>query len=112
LERIGYHVRDYYLAQSRKFEDVPKAVLAHSVHVKGAGTYVNKTERPRISVTLATGISKKRCERLGLGYKDPAEIDLDDYRNREDEGVLLVENAGEILYRPNKEGFFRGSGPA
>lgn len=99
LERIGYHVRDYYLAQPGKYDDVPKAVLAHSAHVKGAGTYVDGTERPRIRVTLASGISEKRCERLGLGYRDPEKIDLSRYRNREDKGVLLVEDAGEILYR-------------
>jgi len=99
LERIGYHVRDYYLAQPGKFDDVPKAVLAHSTHVRGAGTYVNKKELPRISVTLATGISRERCQKIGLGYMDPGKMDLAQYRNRENEGVLVVENAGETLYR-------------
>ena len=99
IERVGYHVRDYYLAQPGKFDDVPKAVLAHSTHVKGAGTYENGKERPRIGVTLATGISEERCKRLGLGYRDPGKIDLAHFRNREDEGVLVVENAGETLYR-------------
>jgi nickel-dependent lactate racemase len=99
LSRIGYHVRDYYLAVAGKFDDVPKAVLAHSTLVKGAGTCVNGSERPRIRVTLASGISEEKCERLDLGYRDPGKIDIARYKNKEDEGVLVVENAGETLYR-------------
>jgi hypothetical protein len=30
---------------------------------------------------------------------DPGQIDISSYENREDEGTLLVHNAGEILYR-------------
>ncbi|MBN2323676.1 MAG: DUF2088 domain-containing protein [Spirochaetes bacterium] len=99
LSRIGYHVRDYYLAQAGRFCDVPKAVLAHSALVKGAGTYVNGKERPRIRVTLASGLSEKECGRLDLGYRDPGKLDIERYRDKEKEGVLVVDNAGETLYR-------------
>jgi hypothetical protein len=30
---------------------------------------------------------------------DPKEINQEDYANREEEGILLVREAGEILYR-------------
>jgi hypothetical protein len=75
--------------------------LAHSTHLRGVGTYDAETgvETPRIRVTLATGIPRERCERLGLGYLDPATVDLDAWRGREDEGILVVPRAGEMLYR-------------
>jgi len=30
---------------------------------------------------------------------DPAKIDITDYENKENEGILLVPHAGETLYR-------------
>jgi nickel-dependent lactate racemase len=99
IERIGYHVRDYYIAQPEKYGDIPKAVLAHSTLVKGAGTYADGIESPRIRVTLATGIPEETCKKIGLGYRDPAGISLKGYKDREKEGVLFVDNAGEVLYR-------------
>ncbi|MBC7188153.1 MAG: DUF2088 domain-containing protein [Calditrichaeota bacterium] len=99
LRRIGYHVRDYYLAQMERFADVPRGVLAHSTHVKGAGSYKDGVERPRINVSLATAIPEGICRKINLGYRDWRSIDLDGWRNREEEGVLLVEKAGEVLYR-------------
>ena len=99
IERIGYHVRDYFLAQWDEFKHESWGVLAHSTHVRGVGTYENGVERPRIQVTLATGISEELCRKINLGYRDYRGIDLQAYADREDEGVLLVPNAGEILYR-------------
>jgi lactate racemase len=99
IERIGYHVRDYFLAQPERFRDVPRGVLAHSTHVRGAGTYRNGQERARIRVTLATAIPPDTCARIGLGYADPAALDPARYRGREAEGILLVPDAGEVLHR-------------
>jgi nickel-dependent lactate racemase len=96
---VGYHVRDYFLAQWEKFEKYPWAVLAHSTHVKGIGTFRNGVERPRIEVVLATGIPKDVCKKIDLGYCDPATLDPRDYENRGDEGILVVPRAGEMLYR-------------
>ena len=56
-------------------------------------------EVARIRVTLATKIPRERCERLLLGYCDPALIDPADWVGREQDGILLVPQAGEILYR-------------
>jgi len=99
IEQVGYHTRDYFLKQMDKFAGIPRAVLAHSTHVKGIGTYIDGVEKPRINVVLATGISKGCCEKVNLGYMDYKQINTADYENREDEGVLVVQHAGEVLYR-------------
>ncbi len=101
LEQIGYHCRDYFLKQWDKFKHLPGGVLAHSTHLRGQGEYdpVTGVEKLRIKVTLATGISRERCERINLGYMDPATINLEEWKGREAEGILLVPKAGEMLYR-------------
>jgi lactate racemase len=101
LDEVGYHVRDYFLGQWHRFSAVPGAILAHSTHVRGAGTYDAATgvERARIAVTLATGIPEERCRRINLGYADPAGIDPVSWEGLQSEGVLVVRHAGEKLYR-------------
>ena len=99
IEEIGYHCRDYFLKQWDKFKDYPWGVIAHSTHVHGVGTYENGVEKRRAMVTLATGIPKEICEKVNFGYRDPATINIEDYADREDEGVLLVRKAGEMLYQ-------------
>jgi lactate racemase len=100
LAEVGYHVRDYFVKQWDRFANYPTGVLAHSTHLRGIGDYDSATgERPRIRVTLATGISAARCAAHNLGYLDPATINPEDYADREAEGVLLVRKAGEMLYR-------------
>ncbi len=105
IRRVGYHVRDYFTAQPDRFTDIPKGVLAHSTHVKGIGTYVNGHEEPRIRVTLATGIPEEVCRSINLGYRDPASIDPIAWMAKEEDGVLHVPKAGEILYRLKNDPF-------
>ena len=50
-------------------------------------------------MTLATQIPEDVCRAVNLGYRDPASIRVADYQDREDEGVLYVPKAGEMLYR-------------
>ncbi|MGC9529158.1 MAG: lactate racemase domain-containing protein [Candidatus Bipolaricaulaceae bacterium] len=99
LLEVGYHVRDYFLAQWDRFRDVPRAVLAHSTHVRGIGTFRDGVERPRIDVQLATGIPPDICRRINLGYRDPRSVRLEEYGGREEEGILVVPKAGEQLWR-------------
>jgi len=99
IDQVGYHVRDYFLKQWERFKDCPWGVLAHSTHLRGLGTYEDGMEHPRIRVTLATGIPRERCERIGLNYLDPDTVNPEDWANRENEGILLVRRAGEMLYR-------------
>lgn len=99
LMKIGYHTRDYFLKQWDQFKDYPWGVLAHSSHVRGIGTFEDGVEKPRIQVTIASQIPEAVCHQLNLGYRDPASIDVESYADREEEGVLLVRKAGEMLYR-------------
>lgn len=99
IREIGYHCRDYFLKQWDKFKHHPWGTLAHSTHVRGMGTYENGVEKCRVQVTLATGIPEAICREINLGYRDPASINPQDYADREDEGILYVPKAGEMLYR-------------
>ncbi len=101
IDRVGYHVKEYFIKQWDKFKDVPGAIKAHSTHVKGDGTFDPATgiETPRIQVTLATGIPEERCRRINLGYLDHRTIRPEEWAGREQEGILLVPHAGEMLYR-------------
>lgn len=101
IEEVGYHCRDYFLKQWDRFQHYPGGILAHSTHVKGLGTYdpFTQTEKPRIQVTLATGVAESRCRRINLGYLDPASVQLEDWQGREAEGVVVIPRAGERLYK-------------
>lgn len=101
IEELGYHCRDYFLAHWDKFKGYPGAAVSHSTLINGLGTYDAATgvETHRVRVTLATGIPEERCRRLNIGYLDPRTVDLRDYQGREDEGILVVPHAGEMLYR-------------
>jgi len=102
IDEIGYHVRDYFLKQWDRYKAFPWGVLAHSTHLRGIGTFEGGVERPRIKVTLATGIPEEQCRRINLGYMDPATTDMAEWEGREDEGILVVHKAGEMLYRIGK----------
>ena len=51
-----------------------------------------------MKVTLATGIPESVCREINLGYRDWRSIRVEGHADREDEGVLLVPKAGEMLY--------------
>jgi nickel-dependent lactate racemase len=99
IRKIGYHTRDYFLAQWERFKSESWGILAHSTHVRGVGSYENGVERPRVQVTLATQIPEEVCRAINLGYRDPRSINVSAYQGREAEGVLCVPKAGEMLYR-------------
>ncbi len=99
IVEVGYHVRDYFLSRWDHFSRYPLASLAHSTHVKGAGLMENGMEKPRINVILATGISKQMCEKINLGYRNPAEINRAEWENGDSQGKLFVPEAGETLYQ-------------
>jgi nickel-dependent lactate racemase len=103
---VGYHVLAYFLGQWERFTHVPRAVLAHSTHVKGAGTFdvAARTEHPRIEVKLASQISREDCARLNLGYIDPRSVELSAGNGAGGDGpggeaTLVVPRSGEMLYR-------------
>lgn len=99
IRRVGYHVRDYFLSQMDLFTSVPRGVLAHSTHVRGTGTFENGVEKPRIQVVLATAIPENQCRAVNLDYHDPNDINVATWRAQDPEKRLLVNPAGETLYR-------------
>lgn len=101
IDEVGYHVLEYFTSQPERFASVPGLVKAHSTHVKGNGSYDLRTdiEHARIQVMLATGIPRERCLRVNLGYLDPSSIDPSTWAGREAEGVAVIHNAGETLFR-------------
>jgi nickel-dependent lactate racemase len=101
IYEVGYHILPYFLNDWERFKNIPLGVLAHSTHLRGSGVMDAKRgiEKPNVRVTLASKISAEDCARLNLGYLDPAKINLDDWKDKEDEGILYVPKAGEILYR-------------
>jgi nickel-dependent lactate racemase len=99
IYEIGYHILPYFLNNWERFKHIPLGVLAHSTHLRGSGVMENGFERPNVKVTLASKISAEDCARLNLGYLDPLKVRVDEWKDKEDEGVLYVPKAGEILYR-------------
>jgi nickel-dependent lactate racemase len=98
LMDIGYHCRDFYLANWDKYRHYPRGELAHSTHLFGVGTYDPvHGERQRVRVTLATGIPESVVRRANLAYLDPAGMNFDDWKT--DPLALVVPDAGEVLYR-------------
>lgn len=95
---VGYHCRDYFLKQWDRFKQVHWSVLAHSTHLRGAGTYDDVSgERCRVTVTLATGIPESVVRSVNLNYLDPSTIDVAAYEA--DGATFVVPNAGEVLFR-------------
>jgi lactate racemase len=99
IYEVGYHILPYFLSNWEQFKHIPLGVLAHSTHLRGSGVMENGFEKPNVKVTLASKISAEDCARLNLGYLEPSKINLDEWKDKEDEGILYVPKAGEILYR-------------
>jgi nickel-dependent lactate racemase len=99
IYEIGYHILPYFLNDWERFKNIPLGVLAHSTHLRGSGVMEKNIEKPNVRVTLASKITAEDCARLNLGYLDPAKVNVDEWKDREGEGILYVPKAGEILYR-------------
>ncbi len=107
IAQVGYHCRDYFTKQWDKFRHLPWGTLAHSTHLRGAGTFdaITGVESCRIQVTLATSIPKVECEKLNLGWRDWKDIDIASWEEeaKRDPNCLVVHRAGEQLYRVRAE---------
>jgi hypothetical protein len=79
LRRIGFHVSQYYLAHRQRYAGIRKAVLAAAV-------------------------PQGLCRELNLDWRDPRELDPREWEGREPEGLAIVREAGEVLYRVGPEG--------
>jgi len=95
---IGYHCRDYFVKQWDTFSGIHWGVLAHSTHLRGAGTYDEvEGEKCRVNVTLVTSIPEEKVRKANLGYIAPEDFDLAAYEA--DPDTMVVPNAGETLFR-------------
>src|SRR5512139_797422 len=103
IYEAGYHILPYFLADWEKYKHLPLGALAHCTHVRGSGVMENGIEKPNVRLTLASKIPPEDCARLNLDYRDPATINPADWQNREDEGILYVAKAGEMLYKVRGE---------
>ena len=74
LDRIGYHCSDYFGKQWERFS-TSHGVYSPTRRTCAAGHVRSREgEQCRIEVVLARGIGRRRCERMGLGWADPATI--------------------------------------
>lgn len=105
IREVGYHIRDYFLKQWDRFSKYSKLILAHSTNVKGIGIFENGIEEPRIKVTLATSISEEVCKQINLDYLSPTSLNIENLKKTQNEDFLVVENAGQILYRLEDSSF-------
>jgi nickel-dependent lactate racemase len=98
INTIGYHCRDYFVKQWDEFKHLHWSVLAHSTHLRGAGSWDEAAgETSRVTVTLATGIPEHVVRSANLNYLDPASVDLAAFEA--DPETMVVPDAGEVLYR-------------
>lgn len=106
IREIGYHNIEYFTKQWDRFAGHPWGELAHSTHVTGLGTYDPETgeEKQRVNRYFATSISAEECAAHNVLYQDPAALDLDALRA--DPETLVIDHAGEVLFRlaSEKEG--------
>ncbi|MDQ6791181.1 MAG: hypothetical protein M3075_11110 [Candidatus Dormibacteraeota bacterium] len=62
IDEVGYHVRDFFVKQPGRFEEVPGMIKAHSTHVKGTGSYEPYTglEEPRSGQARTSSLLGRR----------------------------------------------------
>lgn len=99
IERVGYRTMSSILERLDEFlaAGIPLGVLAHVTHVRGDDAVRDGRTVPRISISIASKLSPELCSRIGLAYRDPAALPWDAWRA--DPDTLIVEDAGEVLYR-------------
>lgn len=97
--KVGYHLPEYVLQNLERFREVPRAVLGDLIQLRGPGVVRGGVEIPRFQTVLATGIPAEQCREMNVAYRDPASVDLRAHEGREQEGVLVVREAGEVLWR-------------
>ena len=102
LLELGYHCRDNVCNMIENGSNVCKNAAAHVINVVGPGFFDPKTGKEKLAfkVTLATAIPPEICEKVGLGYRDPATIKKSDFTGP---GKLWIEEGGKYLYDIKRE---------
>jgi hypothetical protein len=57
------------------------------------------SEKPRFQVTSSSQIPLEDCAQLSLGYLNPHNVHIGEWKDRGSEGILFVPKAGETLDR-------------
>ncbi len=99
IYEVGYHILPHFLQEWERYKHIPLLVLAHSTHVRGSGVMDGGVEKANMRVTLSSQVPPQDCARLSLGYLDSDDVNIDEWKDRESEGILFVPEAGEMLYR-------------
>ncbi len=95
IRAIGYHGRDWVVDYLRRHPTFDRNIAAHVINVRGLGQFHNGVEQFDFGVTLASQISERECAAVGLGYRDPASIDREQFTAP---GQLWIEEGGQSLY--------------
>ena len=66
---------------------------------KALHSRIDGVETPRVRVCLAASIPEDFCRKINLACGDPNTIRPEDFAGRENQGVLLVPKAGEMLFQ-------------
>jgi lactate racemase len=99
IRKAGYHPASWFEHDPDLYNDVSGTVLAHLSLARCEGSYeCDGSFRHRIHVTLASCIDEETCRAANLGCMNPADIDIAAEKTKED--TLVIENAGDILYKP------------
>jgi hypothetical protein len=73
---------------------------------------IGGVDPPRARACPATSIPEDLCRKVNLPYRDPNTIRPKDFAGREDQGVLLVPKAGEMLFQLKNPPAWAGGGAA
>jgi hypothetical protein len=99
IEAVGYKTMGQLKPSLHDLvaKKIPLGVLAHVTHVRGDDIQTSNGERPRISIGLASRLSREHTESIGLKFYEAENLPWDLWKS--DPDTLIVENAGEVLYR-------------
>ena len=100
IEKYAYapikQVKDW-VARSEALQN-NLCVAAHLAHVAYAGSAADPS-KPKYQITMASGLSRSVCERVGLGFAEHTTFYLSAAAS--DPDTLVVQNAGRDLYLLN-----------
>ncbi len=98
---LGYHCKGKIRHILKSGSKACKNVAAHVINVAGPGEFDSKKdkEKTHFKIILATGISEKVCDSVGLGYRDPHTLSKEDFIGTD---KLWIEEGGKYLYDLNE----------
>ena len=100
IDEIGYHCRDYFVKQWDRFRHLHWGDLAHSTHLRGAGTYDAETGEERLPGEGHPGHRHPRGRRAAARTSTTSTRPPSTSRpSRPTRRRSSCPNAGEVLFR-------------